>query len=469
MKRITFLFGFLILAEILFAIDPAVGNFSNSSLLKNANISLLVKNTRTNEVLYELNSKKSLVTASTMKLITTATALEKLGSDFRFETTLEVDGKIEHGVLYGNLIIRGSGDPTLGSEKIGDKNFMFKWVEAIKKLGINRINGSVIANTAIFDNQPINPKWLWEDMGNYFAPGIYGLSYLDNTFRLILSSTKAGEITKVLRTEPEIEGLSIKNDVVSSNIAYDNAYFYAEPLSYSRNIRGEIPANRSEFTVKGDIPNPALLLAQDFRAALIKNGIEIKELPSVECYDRTPKTKIYTHFSVPLIDIITETNITSNNFFAECLFKYLSVDENNQGSNELAAKTIRSFWKQRGLSVDELFQYDGSGLSPSNAVSANFFVELLSYMNRNSKNKDVFYKTLALAGVNGTLRSFLDKTKLQGKVSAKSGTIERVKSYAGYIHLGENSYVFCVIINNASGKSHDVQKQVEKFLLELDL
>jgi D-alanyl-D-alanine carboxypeptidase/D-alanyl-D-alanine-endopeptidase (penicillin-binding protein 4) len=468
MKRIIFLFSFLFLLKFAFALDP-IKDFSNNALLKNANVSLMVKDLKTNAVLYELNAANSITPASTLKLVATATALEKLGPDFRFETTLEIDAEIKNNILEGNLIIRGAGDPTLGSAKIGDKEFLIKWVEAIKNKGIKRIKGSVVANTAIFDNQVVNPKWLWEDMGNYYSPGIHGLSYLDNTFRMYLSSGNAGMLTKVLRCEPEIPGMQIINQVLADNINFDNGYFYAEPFSNIRTVRGEIPANRKEFVVKGDIPDPALLLAQHFTAALIQNGIVIDGQPKTEAVDRTSKTKIYSHFSVSLIDIITETNVKSNNHYAEYLFKYLAASKNDPASNKSAIKTIRIFWNQRGLSIDQLFQNDGSGLSPSNAVSAQFFVELLSYMRTNSKYKDQFYKTLAISGVSGTLSSFLYKTPLKGKVYAKSGTIERVKSYAGYIHSDKGAYVFCIIVNNANGSSWAVQNQIEKFLVDINL
>jgi D-alanyl-D-alanine carboxypeptidase/D-alanyl-D-alanine-endopeptidase (penicillin-binding protein 4) len=117
--------------------------------------------------------------------------------------------------------------------------------------------------------------------------------------------------------------------------------------------------------------------------------------------------------------------------------------------------------------VDELFQVDGSGLSPVNAVSARFFVELLSYMQNKSKYADVFYKSLPVSGESGTLKSFLDKTSLQGKVHAKSGTIARVKSYVGYIECPDKTLVFALLINNANGTSREVTKKIEEILLQV--
>ena len=461
---LTFLI-FISLSNIFAQVNP--DKFINNPLLKNANISLFVKDLNANKTLYEYRPTNSAVCASTMKLVSTATALEMYGPDFRFETSLEIDIEIKNSVLNGNLIIRGGGDPTLGSAKMGDKNFLAKWVEAVKKAGIKRINGQIIANTAIFEHQVINPGWIWEDMGNYYAPGIHGISYLDNTFRLVLRSGNAGLRTEIVRTEPEIGGLFILNFVNAANINSDNAYFYGEPYANNRSIYGEIPANRNEFVVKGDIPDPAFLLAQHLHAALNEAGIEITEFPSTDNQNKTSYKKIYSHFSVPLSEIITETNVSSNNHFAEYLFKFIGTRNNKVATNLSATGNIRAFWKQKGLSVDQLFQVDGSGLSPTNGVSANFFVELLSYMKTNSPYADVFYKSLAISGETGTLKSFLKKTALQGKVHGKSGTLARVKSYAGYIEKEKTVLAFAIIVNNPNGSSSEVVKKMEEFLLEV--
>ena len=459
------LFSFAI--QLVFS-QTQVEQLIKNSLLENANISLLVRNLKTGETVSELNQQKAAVTASTMKVITTATFLEMYGPDFRFETRLEIDGRIEKdSTLNGNLYIRGGGDPTLGSAKAGDKDFLEKWVAAVKKAGIKKINGGVIADPGLFDQQVINPKWTWEDMGNYYAPGIHGISYLDNTYQLFFNSGKAGKLTETIRTEPAIKGLVIDNFVKSANISFDNAYFYGAPFSYHRFVTGEIPANKSGFVVKGDIPDPALLLAQHFSEKLIASGAVITDTPTVKSNISCRKFSIYTHLSAPLSEVITETNIKSNNHYAEYLFKYIATRTQEIGTFEEAIQNIRAFWKSKGLPVDELFQADGSGLSPVNAVSARFFVELLTYMQNKSKYADVFYKSLPVSGESGTLKSFLDKTSLQGKVHAKSGTIARVKSYVGYIECPDKTLVFALLINNANGTSREVTKKIEEILLQV--
>lgn len=464
-RGFTGLFFLLFFSLHLNAVTP-VQQFVNDKLMSSANISILVKDLSTGNTICDYRSKNASVTASTMKVITTATALELFGEEYKFETRLETDGTLsKDSVLKGNLHIRASGDPTLGSEKIGDKDFLNQWVTVIRLAGINTIQGQIIVLDNIFDNEVINRKWTWEDMGNYYAPGIHGISYLDNTFRLYFKSGQAGTSTSIIKTDPVIDGLIIDNQVKSAAISSDNAYFFGAPFSNYRLVTGEIPAYRNDFVVKGDIPNPADILIQQLKERLQANGIKVFN----KFFDKTSNNHrvIHTHFSPSLIEIIDETNINSNNHFAEYLFKLIGTKPTLPATNKQAIENIRMFWKSKGLSVEQLFQADGSGLSPTNAVSAEFFVKLLTYMKTQSKYSNAFYNSLPISGESGTLKNFLAKTSLQSKVHAKSGTISGVKSYVGYIDNKDKSMVFAVLVNNSNGSSKEVTQKIENFLVQI--
>lgn len=467
MKIKQVIFPLLFSTVSLFAGNP-VDDFVKNPMFENANVSLLVKNLNNGQLLYQFRPNSVAIPASTMKLVTTATALELLGPDFCFETKLEIDGKItKDSVLEGNLYIRGGGDPTLGSEKLGDTGFLTKWVNAVKNAGIKKIKGQIVADASLFDDEGVNPHWTWEDMGNYYAAGAYGISYMDNTFKLVLRSGKEGTTPEIIKTIPEIPDLTFDNYLKSTSIRFDSAYFYGAPHSNQRTVRGEIPANRPEFITKGDIPNPGLLLAQHFHAKLTETGIIISQPPTDKIVEAITPRIIYKYDSPPLGEIIRETNIHSNNHFAEHIFRYLSLKNSSIASSNEAVRVIRSFWKSKGLPIDQLFMYDGCGLAPMDAVSAQFLVDLLTYMKTESINKDAFFNSLPVSGENGTLSSFLKNTPLQGKVHAKSGTISRVKSYAGYINTPNKNYVFALLVNNADGNSKAVTRKIEDILLQL--
>ena len=465
-------FKLLVLPFLFFTLSVFAGNplenFINNPIMENANISLLVKDLGTNKTLYQFRSNNSTIPASIMKLVTTATALELLGPKFCFETKLEIDGRINaEGVLNGNLYIHGGGDPTLGSEKMGNLNFLTKWVETVKKAGIKKITGQIVADATLYDDQGVNPKWTWEDVGNYYAAGAYGISYMDNTYQLVLRSGIEGSTPEILRVIPDIPALTFENHLTSTTIAFDSAYFYGAPHSYLRSIHGEIPANRMEYIIKGSIPNPGLLLAEHFQNQLIQNGISIYQLPTDIVTKSTERRVILVQQSPPLSEIIKETNIHSNNGFAEQIFRYLALKKSTVASSTDAVQVVRAFWKSKGLPINQLFNYDGCGLSPMDAVSAQFLVDLLIYMQTISPNKEVFINSLPVSGKSGTLTNFLDKTPLQGKVHAKSGTISGVKSYAGYIENNNKTYVFSILVNHADGTSKAVTRRIEEFLLQL--
>jgi serine-type D-Ala-D-Ala carboxypeptidase/endopeptidase (penicillin-binding protein 4) len=459
--------SFLVLTVSLFAGNP-LDNFIHNPLLQNANVSLLVKELGTNKVVCQFRPNNVTIPASCMKLVTTATALELLGPSFCFQTKLEIDGTLNsNGVLNGNLYIRGGGDPTLGSEKMGDFDFLTKWVEAVKEAGIKKINGQIVADGTLFDEEGVNPKWTWEDIGNYYAAGAYGISYMDNTLKLYVRSGAVGTTPEILRTIPEISSLEFENHLTSTNIDSDSAYFYGAPKSGHRIIRGEIPANRLEFYIKGDIPNPSLLLAEHFQKKLMEGGIFSSEFPSDIVKKATQRRVIHVHNSPPLNEIIEETNVHSNNGYAEEIFRYLALKSSSVATSNGAIREIRSFWKTKELPVNQLYMYDGCGLSPLDAVSANFFVELLTYMKKESPNKEAFFNSLPVSGKSGTLANFLVKTSLQGKVHAKSGTIAGVKCYAGYIEKNNKTYVFSILVNHFDGTSKAVTRKMEEFLLQL--
>ena len=467
MKRIKIILPLLLLSFFLEAKNP-LADFINNPVMENAGISLLVKNLATNKIIYQFRPKNSAIPASTMKLITTATALELLGPGFCFQTKLEFDGTINSkGILNGNLYIRGGGDPTLGSEHMGDKAFLNKWVEEVKRAGIKKIVGQVIADGTLYDNQGVNPKWTWDDIGNYYAAGAYGISYMDNTFQLVLRSGSEGTTPEILRVIPEISALTFENHLTSTTIAFDSAYFYGAPHSYLRSIHGEIPANRMEYIIKGGIPNPGLLLAEHFQSKLVESGILISELPTDVVTKRADRKVILVQESPALSEIIKETNIHSNNGYAEQIFRYLALQKSTIASSTRAVEVVRAFWKSKGLPIEQLFNYDGCGLSPMDAVSSQFLTDLLVYMHTKSPNKTAFFNSLPVSGKSGTLTYFLQKTPLQGKVHAKSGTITGVKSYAGYIERNNNTYVFAILVNHADGTSKVVTRKIENFLLSV--
>ena len=433
-----------------------------------SNMSVLVQNMNTGEIIDSYRPDHVVPPASVMKLLTTGAALELLGSNYRFKTTLEYVAPVENGVLQGDLYIHGNCDPSLGWK--GKTGFLDQWVKAIRDAGITRIEGAVIADMTMLVGDAVNPSWLCEDAGNYYAPGIFGINYYGNTMNIVLKSAEVGSLATVVSTEPKVEGIYFINRIRCSKINYDGAFVSGMPLSRERYLSGSVPSNQGTFGLKGDLPNPGLLLAQHLTSRLRDFGIKVGRDAGYEAdYNglNPPRNVLYTHYSQPLRELVKETNINSNNLFAEALFRYLGTRYGLPGTIHASQDVIRDFWRRKGVDVGSAIIKDGCGLAPQDAVSAKTFVQVLNYM-AHSKNAEAWMASLPVSGVSGTIKNLCADTPLQGRIHAKSGTISGTKNFAGYIDMpnGE-TWVFAILINSAPGKARNIQTVIQQYLLDV--
>ena len=444
--------------------------FADSPNLKHASIGFCVKDF-TGKRISAYNSNSSYTPASVMKIVTTATALEVLGPDFRYETTIARDKNDSTHIL-----VHGYGDPTLGTEFLENNPtaFLNEWVQQIKQNidTTQAIRITIIDDYMGYDGIP--HRWIRQDMGSYYATGNYGISVFDNKYHLYLNTTRRDTCPIIVETKPEIS-LKFNNTLTFGR---DDAYIFGSPLSDERLLIGTVPVGKSSIMLRGDIPNPGLYLGQRLSEELTKSGIEVANVETT--FDKyfqhlhTP-TKytfdediFYTHQSPPLKDIIRDTNVRSNNHYAEHLLRAIGRTKNKDiYSNPLdeGLAKVYQFWKSKGIDTDALFMYDGSGLAPSNAISPAFVCDLLLYMQNKSKYSKDFLDSFAQAGKTGTVRNLLKGTRLQGKVYVKSGTIVNVRCYAGYYINGNKKYTFAILVNNYNGPRSEVVKAIEKLLL----
>ena len=449
--------------------------------LRNAGIGFFAVDVKTGEVLAELNSNLALTPASTQKLITTATALEVLGANYRFETNIEYTGKIDKNthVLEGNIVIKGGGDPTLGSKYFDETRthlFLQKWADAISAKGIKHIDGEVIADARLYGYDIVPPTWAWEDMGNYFGAGACGLTVYDNFYTLFINTGKnIGDITKIVKVEPKIEGMSFDNQVISDAIISDQSYIFGAPYTYFRYIQGRLPLNRTSFKVKGSLPDPAYYVATELKSKLklsknISSGIAttFRKNPELSEVDSLQHFRLYTSKSPELKDIIKLTNFRSINLFAEHLFKQSQLKSCNFKIENIDKDFIENFWKKRGLNPGGMNIYDGSGLSKYNTVTTKQMAAILMYMKTKSKNTEVFYNSIPTVGKEGTVKYMCKATSAENNMHAKSGSIRNVRAYAGYVTTKSGRDVaFSIIINNFNCKSKLARKKMEKVLVAI--
>ena len=456
----------------LHAQNQALNTFIKQSNLKHAGIGVKIVDLETGKLICRHNENMSLCPASTMKLLTTASALEILGDKYKYQTTLYAVGNIdEAGTLDGFLFINGSSDPSLGSEYLNaDKEaFLKDWLIALQKSGIKRVTNGILVSDNPDCYEPVSAKWILEDVGNYFAPEIYSISVFDNTYRLYMKSGMIGMAPEIIRTEPEMN-LFFRNYLKTASNNMDSAYIRGLPPSNERYLYGTIPSGKSEFSIKGAISQPPIFLGEYFQKYLNKNGIKVEGSVSgtqrqIEISDKFLKV-IYSN---PLSEIIKITNFRSNNHYAESLFYTIGKTQTNVSDctyiPRQTAVYLKEFWKNKGINTSGVFAYDGSGLSPSNAISAEFLTDLLLYMDKKSNYSQTFYNSLPEAGKEGTVQNFLKTKRQDVKARIKSGSISGVQSYAGYIEKDGKKYAFAIIVNNFTGTRSALRSQMENFLL----
>lgn len=451
--------------------ETAVDRFLKQPEYKNASVGISVQYVDSGKSLYELNSEKLLIPASTMKLITSATALELLGADYRFETKVGNIGEItKNKVLKGDLVVIGGGDPTLGSEYFQNNyyNFLRVWAEKIKGAGISKIEGDLILDGSIYDSEKVPATWIWEDIGNYYGAGANAFTVYDNLFRITFSSSKkAGQKTKIISMYPKIEGLQIENKVLSANNNSDNAYVFGSPLDKKRVIRGTIPKNRKAFTIKAAIHQPEEILAGEFLKALAKEGVFISGKVKFEKAKLRKLQTIYIQESPQLSEIVKVLNHKSINLFAEHLVKQIAAEKTGFGNREKGIEIIIDYWKSKGILNSGIFMEDGSGLSHFNVISPASFANVLCYMVTESSAKIAFLNSLPDAG-QGTLSRFSPQLFPANVLKAKSGSMTRVRCYGGYLKLDSGkTAAFLIMINHFSGSHSKLIGEVERLLIEL--
>ncbi|MBK9390025.1 MAG: D-alanyl-D-alanine carboxypeptidase/D-alanyl-D-alanine-endopeptidase [Bacteroidetes bacterium] len=471
-KIIIFLFLFSYLGA--HSQSASFESFLADSVMTTSIVSFLVADADSGNIVFSWNPEISLIPASTMKLITSSAALELLGPGYTFSTTVGYSGTISRsGRLDGNIIIRGGGDPSLGSEYFSDHygDFTKAWGAEIKKTGIRKIRGKVIADDSYFDYEPVAPRWLWEDIGVYYGAGVYGLSVFDNSCRIIVKSSPDSSHVEILGIEPGLFNYPLTNRLKASG-SKENWYVYMTPYSSGGWLSGTIPVSNDSLVLDASIPDPPLLIAGILNNKIESEGIKIRFEPStarLEPGSITNKFTAITETVSPLLSFITDVlNKESVNLYAEHLVKELGRQYRGKGTTIDGLYVIKDFISGAGIDTTGLFFEDGSGLSARNGINAESLVKLLLYMKNKGKYFSEFYSSLPDAGINGTLSKYFSDPVFESNLKAKSGSMTRVRCYAGYFTTSSGKQMaFSILVNNFQGSSGYIISYIEEILKEI--
>ena len=419
-------------------LETATKKLLASSPAYSANLSVYVTDDD-GSFIYENNGNKGLSTASTQKIFTAAAALETLGKDFQYVTTANFSGTVSAGNLNGDLFITSTGDPTLGSwryEGYKPENFRQKLIQSLKDRGISKISGDLIIDDSYFDFQTVPGGWPWNDLGNYYGAGVWGVNWRENQFDLQMAN---GDIKKSNIDLPNVKWV---NEVRTGGSS-DQSLIFTAPHSEVALINGTLPSKA--VTVSGAIPDPPLTLGEEIKIWLKESGIELTgkitstSQQKIEGQKITfaQKNNLLMEYKSPTLDkIVFWFMRKSVNLYGETLIKTLGKEKKNQGSFDAGISYLKEFWKSKGINAAMINFTDGSGLSPQNYVAARAEVQSLLW-SRKQPWFNAFFEGFPTHG-NG--------------MKMKSGTMKDTKSFAGY-HTAKDGkkYVFAIIINNYQG------------------
>jgi serine-type D-Ala-D-Ala carboxypeptidase/endopeptidase (penicillin-binding protein 4) len=454
---------------MLFIVETGVGQTGNTNLkkafqqfendiqLKHALVSLYVIDGKTGEVVFDRNSQTGLAPASTQKIITSVTAFELLGKDFRYRTDFVLRKEMHSGAWF--LFVDGSGDPTFGSWRYvqtAERKIMEDIYDSLG--GLKPSTVSVMDRK--FGTSSVRDGYIWQDMGNYYGSGTCQLNWKENQYDISFESYATGQRVRIEGINMDTAGYTFINEVIAGEAGSgDNAYIYAAPYSKEIYLRGTIPPQQKSFTISGSNPDPVLSFGRSVEKYLegrwkptgaktgaIVNRASLSRDPLMGQPALGDGDTIYTHYSPPLDSIIYWLNKKSINLYGEALLNTLGDD--GSGKRDAGVKRLRAFWEQKGLDEEELNIVDGSGLSPGNRVTTHAQVEVLKYAQSKAWYPS-FYN--ALPEYNG--------------MKMKSGTINGVKAFCGYQKAADgHEYIFSFLVNNYSGTASSLVGKMYKVL-----
>jgi D-alanyl-D-alanine carboxypeptidase/D-alanyl-D-alanine-endopeptidase (penicillin-binding protein 4) len=445
-------------------LQSAFSRLQQDSQCRYASVSLTVLDAKTGEAVFAANPDMGLAPASTLKTVTSATAFYMLGKDFQYQTQIGYTGSINNGILNGDIIITGAGDPTLGSwrwEETKEKAELNVMVIAIKKAGIKTITGRIIGNESVFGTQSIPEGWIWQDIGNYYGAGTSGLCWRENQFDIKFRTGAIGTPIAIAATVPAMPYYHFKSELLNASAGTgDRSYGYLPIGNQTFYLRGTYAADQSKKAISLAVPDPSYDLAYRLKDTLQSVGISTSGQPesvaTLMAKDASVMglqsgiTNLTIIKSPTLSKIIYWLNQKSINLYAEQLLKTLAWKAGKPVSTANGVSIVQDFWKTHGIDPEALNIVDGSGLSPGDRVTTQTLARILKTVKTETWFAD-YYESLPT--YNG--------------MKMKSGTINNGLSYAGYQTKNGKDLTFSIIINNYSGTTSAMRQKMFRLLDEL--
>ncbi|MGB2622940.1 MAG: D-alanyl-D-alanine carboxypeptidase/D-alanyl-D-alanine-endopeptidase [Candidatus Acidiferrum sp.] len=431
---------------------------------------LLIIDAQTGATLYAKNADSYFVPASNMKLFTTALALARLGSDYKFHTTLETRGAISPGgALSGDVILVGRGDPNLSNRKFPyelkeefdgpPEKVLAELADALVARGVTEITGDVVGDDSYFPRERYPDGWEIDDMVWEYGAAISAIVVDDNTVALTLTPGENPGDSVAFSVAPPTPDFSVENDVTTSapDVKPDLTLTRAPGASLVV-VRGTLPANSAPRKLVLAIEEPAQHAASLLAALLAQRGVKIDgkvRAIHVPESDPVPRTVLAEHVSIPLGDSVKLINKISQNLHAELLLRTVARQNGLWSTPDDLMKFPQDFYAAAGIAPDDVIQTDGSGLSRHDLVTPRAVVALLKYAQSQTWFAR-YYASLPVAGVDGSLQDRMKGTVAEGRIHAKTGSVQHVRTLSGFAELPDGRrLIFSFLSDNQGGKNHE--------------
>jgi D-alanyl-D-alanine carboxypeptidase/D-alanyl-D-alanine-endopeptidase (penicillin-binding protein 4) len=439
-------------------------------LLATALVAARVVSLADGRTVYARNAGKLVMPASNMKLVTVAVAAARLGWDFRFTTTLEASGEIQGGVLHGDLIVEGTGDPSITSPDLRGAALFDEWADALRAAGISRVDGRLIGDDHAFADEPLGAGWAWDYLSAGYAAPSGALSYNENVAVIRITPAPAPGLPARVDIGPPGHGLepaiAVTTGPDGSTTAIDVT---RRPGSARLTIRGQIAVSAAPLIRTTAVDNPTKYFVDAMRLSLAARGIGVTGGSwDIDALEAPPspgrRQSIARRESAPLSVLAGYAMKVSQNFYGETFLKAMGAVR-GIGSADRGRQAVTSTLLDWGLPVESLVMSDGSGLSRYNYVTADLIVGVLQHVWNDPVLRGPYVAALPVGGHDGTLENRMRNTDLDRRVQAKTGTISNVRALSGYLTTASgDKLAFSIIVNNTTAPGARVDQLVERTL-----
>jgi D-alanyl-D-alanine carboxypeptidase/D-alanyl-D-alanine-endopeptidase (penicillin-binding protein 4) len=424
--------------------------------------SVIVRPVRASEDIYTLNAGKLMMPGSAMKIVTAAAAAERLGWNHRFQTRVVTAAPVDSGVVRGDLIVIGGGDPGI-SERSDRPGALRRLARQVREAGVTRIEGGIIGDDDLFDDRGFGDGWALDNLPYGYSAPVGALLYNEGSVDLVIRAGAAAGDPVDIQVRPEGSGLQIDNQLVTVSESGTGALtLHRFPGSSRVTVRGQIPAKAAPFARTASVDNPTAFFASAFRHALLEEGVGVVgDAIDIDDFESKPEVRgartLGTQDSPPLSELAVSMMKVSQNQYAEVLLKAIG-----------GRATVQDILNSWGVADNSYIIADGSGLSRYNYVTSEALVRILQKMRPDAEDTSPFLQTLPVAGRDGTLSRRLTGTPAEGKVRAKTGTVDNVRAIAGYVETADGeTLVFSIIANNFNVPTSVVDQAADDVLVRL--